>query len=256
MLILVTNDDGVRAPGLWALVREIRRLGDVVVAAPSAQKSAISSSITIYTPLLAARRREEGCDVHSVDGTTADAVKLAFCELLPERPQLVVSGINFGLNTGSNVLYSGTVAGALEAALYSVPAFAVSLEATDDPQWSVAARMARTIVQKLLRRHSKEPVAFNVNIPARPASRIRGTLATVTEPEPHADSYERRQDPRGRTYYWLRGTPARRDDAESNGAPETPTDAWAVAHGYVSVTPIRRDLTDHGALKEAKKLLT
>ncbi len=252
MLILVTNDDGFQAPGLCALAREMKELGDVVVSAPSSQKSAISSSITLYTPLLASHRREDGNDVYAVDGTPADAVKLALHELLPERPDLVVSGINFGLNTGSNILYSGTVGGALEAVQLSIPAFAVSLEVSDDPRWSAAARMARRLIQKIARKTPPVDVAFNINIPARPASRILGTLVTVQETEPYRDSYDRRRDPRGRTYYWLRGTPPR---ASGRNGSADPTDAWAISQGYISVTPIRRDLTEHGLLEDTRRLV-
>lgn len=257
MLILVTNDDGVHAPGLRALAAEMRRLGDVVVAAPSVQRSAISSSITLYTPLIAHHRRENGMEIYAVDGTPADAVKLALRELLPEAPDLVVSGINFGLNTGSDVLYSGTVGGALEAAQFGIPSFALSLGVSDDPSWAVAARMCRTIVRKILRQYPEPATAFNVNIPALPPTRIRGTLTTVQEERPYEDSYDRRQDPRGRTYYWLKGAGARKhgSDPHRNGTAAVPTDAWAVSQGYVSVTPLRRNLTNRSAVDETRKLL-
>jgi 5'-nucleotidase len=257
MQILVTNDDGVNAPGIRALAAELKNLGDVTIAAPAVQKSAISSSITLYTPLLAQRRRESGFDIIAVEGTPADAVKLAIRELLPEPPDVVVSGINFGLNTGSNILYSGTVGAALEGALFSIPSFAVSLEVSDDPRWSSASRISRQLIAKILRRYPKDAMAFNINLPARTASRIRGTLVTVQEALPYEDSYDRRQDPRGRTYYWLKGTPERKynPDLTRNGEADVPTDAWAVSQGYVSVTPLRRNLTHESMIDETKRLL-
>lgn len=252
MLILLTNDDGIHAPGLRALAREMKQLGDVAISAPATQMSAISSSITLYTPLLASHLREEGNEVYAVHGTPADAVKLALCELLQERPDFVVSGINFGLNTGSNILYSGTVAGALEAAQAEIPAFAVSLQVSDDPHWSTAARIARKLIQKILKGYPKGPSAFNINIPALSATRIRGTIATVQESEPFRDTYDRRRDPRGRTYYWLRGNPVRKGTVSQNG---TPTDVWAIGQGYVSVTPIRRDLTGREWIDATRRLV-
>jgi 5'-nucleotidase len=257
MLILVTNDDGYTAPGLLALARELKEVGDVVIAAPSTQKSAISSSLTLYTPLMAHHRRENGTDVYAVDGTPADAVKLAVRELLPDPPDVVVSGINFGLNTGSNILYSGTVAGALEGAQLGIPSYAVSLEVSQDPKWSMAARLARKLIQRLMRTHPKDLTVFNLNIPSRPVSRMKGPLVTVQEETPYEDAYDRREDPRGRTYYWLKGTPERKYRPENtrNGQAAVPTDAWAVSHGYVSVTPLRRDLTHHRMLEQTKRAL-
>lgn len=257
MLILVTNDDGYQAPGLLALAHELKELGDVVVAAPSSQKSAISSSLTLYTPLMARHLRDGGSDVFAVDGTPADSVKLAVRELLPGPPDLVVSGINFGLNTGSNILYSGTVAGALEGAQLGIPSYAVSLEVSQDPKWSMAARLARKLIARLVQSHPKDLTVYNLNIPARPVSRMKGPLVTVQEETPYEDEYDRREDPRGRTYYWLKGTPERKYSPENtrNGQEVVPTDAWAVSQGYVSVTPLRRDLTHHRMLDQTRRAL-
>lgn len=257
MLILITNDDGFQAPGLTALAHELKELGDVAIAAPSTQKSAISSSLTLYTPLMAHHRRDGGNDVFAVDGTPADSVKLAVRELLPDPPDIVVSGINFGLNTGSNILYSGTVAGALEGAQLGIPSYAVSLEVSQDPKWSMAARLARKIIQKLVKSHPRELTVFNINIPSRPVSRMKGTLVTVQEETPYEDEYDRREDPRGRTYYWLKGTPERKYRPENtrDGQEITPTDAWAVSQGYVSVTPLRRDLTHHKMVERTRRAL-
>ncbi|HKS16512.1 MAG TPA: 5'/3'-nucleotidase SurE, partial [Planctomycetota bacterium] len=153
MRLLLTNDDGISADGLVALERELRPLGEIYIVAPERQQSGVSHSLTLYRPLMVRPAAHSYASAFAVDGTPADCVKLALVELLDEPPDVVVSGINFGLNCGNNILYSGTLAGALEGALYGYPSFAVSLEASPDPQWSVAARLARRLIERILPKH-------------------------------------------------------------------------------------------------------
>jgi 5'-nucleotidase len=216
----------------------LRRLGRVTICAPEGPKSGASSSLTLYRPVMAAKVAE---DCWSVNGNPADAVKLAVRELMDGRPELVVSGINNGLNTGSNVLYSGTVAAALEGAQFGVPAFAVSRKFAENEDFRSEARLAARLIGRILAGAPRAGTVYNVNLPP---GKPRGILVTVTELKPYVDRYDRRRDPRGRTYYWLRGEPPRLPSR--NGRP---TDDWAVAHGYVSVTPLRRDLTDRDLLE-------
>jgi 5'-nucleotidase len=243
--ILLSNDDGVSAPGLHAMAAALRKLGTVTICAPEGPKSGASSSLTLYRPLMVTEVAE-GC--WSVSGNPADAVKLALNELLGGRPDVVVSGINNGLNTGSNVLYSGTVAAALEGAQYGILSFAVSRKFADNEDFRAEARLASGLVARLARRHAGRPVVFNINIPG---GTPKGVQATLTEPTPYTDRYDRRQDPRGRTYFWLRGEPPRA--SEKNGRA---TDDWAVARGYVAVTPLRRDLTDPTLLDDLRELFS
>jgi 5'-nucleotidase len=242
--ILLSNDDGVQAPGLHQLAQALRKLGRVYICAPNEPRSGASSSLTIYRPLVVERIRP---DCWSVNGNPADAVKLALNELLGGRPDLVVSGINNGLNTGSNVVYSGTVAAALEGAQYGITSFAVSRRASDSDDYRAEARTAARLIERLARRHPRRATAFNINIPS---ARPRGVHVTTMELTPYVDEYERRRDPRGRTYYWLRGTPPR--TLERNGHA---TDDWAIAQGYVTVTPLRRDLTDLALIQDLSSLL-
>ena len=255
MRLLLTNDDGISADGLVSLEKELRALGEIFIVAPERQQSGVSHSLTLYRPLMVRRAVHPYATAWAVDGTPADCVKLALVELLDEPPDFIVSGINFGLNCGNNILYSGTLAGALEGALYGYPSFAISLEASKDPQWSVAARIARRLIERILPKHRKTPGAFNINVPARAATTIKGTVVTRQEGVPWVDSFDRREDPRGRTYYWIKGTPERnykKRPITENG--HIPTDAHAVREGYVSVTPLQRDLTNHHMLADLGKL--
>jgi 5'-nucleotidase len=210
----------------------------VFICAPEGGRSGASSGLTIHRPLQA---RELSRDCWAVAGNPADAVKLALRELLPRPPDLVVSGINNGLNAGSNIVYSGTVAAALEGALYGITSFAVSREFADNDEFRAEARLAARLVSKLSRLHPRSAAVFNINIPR---GRPRGVIAAAAEPAPYRDGYCRRRDPRGQRYYWLRGEPPRR--LGRNGRA---TDEWAVTRGYVSVTPLRRDFTDLSLLE-------
>jgi len=241
--ILVSNDDGVSAPGLHQLAAALRKLGEVYICAPEGPRSGASSSLTLYAPL---HVTEVGPRCWSVSGNPADAVKLALTELVGGRPDLVVSGINNGLNCGSNVLYSGTVAAALEGAQAGIRSFAVSRRVASNDDYRSEARIAARIIQTLTSAPSGGNTVFNINIPAPKA---RGVVTTTTELLPYVDRYDRRVDPRGRVYYWLRGEPPRQ--TRSNGHL---TDEGAVARGYVAVTPLKRNLTDETLLRDLARL--
>lgn len=242
MRILLTNDDGIEAAGLRALAEELTALGPVTVVAPARPRSAVSQSITLHRPIVVHPR---GRAEFAVEGTPTDCVKLAMSALCPRRPQMVVSGINHGLNTGANILYSGTVAGAFEAALQGVPAVAVSLQAAPRMDFGTAARAAVPIIRALF---GEPGVVYNVNLPSR--ARIRGVRITRQAFRIERDRFRRRSNPRGIAYYWLESVDGRR----MRGS-DLWTDEGAVRAGYASVTPLTRDLTAHGGLQELGRRL-
>lgn len=239
---LLTNDDGIHAPGLVALRSAFEGRTRTAVAAPLSQRSAVGHAITIHKPItcdpVPLGRGRQG---FAVDGTPADCVKLALCELLPAPPRFVLSGINFGANLGVNVFYSGTVAAAMEAAFAGIPSFAISLCTKEAPLWKDAARTAWKVVQEFAPFVAGTPVCLNVNIPNIPASRIRGVRFAHQAPVSWEDSFHRRQDPRGRTYFWMDGDQI--DVKKRRPASHNPTDIEAVKSGYVSITPLRLSLT-------------
>lgn len=243
MKILLSNDDGVTAPGLHQMADALRRLGDVYICAPEGPRSGASSALTLYEPLLVT---EVGPRVWSVSGNPADAVKLALTELVGGRPDIVVSGINNGLNCGSNVLYSGTVAAALEGAQAAIPSFAVSRKVAHHDRYKTEAKIAAGIIETLAEGPAGANTVYNINIPG---GKVRGVATTTTELMPYTDRYDRRVDPRGRVYYWLRGEPPRQ--TAGNGML---TDEAAVARGYVAVTPLRRNLTDESLLEKLARV--
>jgi 5'-nucleotidase len=238
-LILITNDDGIHAEGLRYLRMAAEKLGRVSIVAPEAEQSAVGHSITLYDPIKALEvTKDGGFYGYGISGTPADSVKLALHTLLPRPPDLVISGINNGANLGINVLYSGTVSAATEAAILGVPSMAVSLAQKKDPpfQWALVhiERVARWILANGL----PPGVALNVNIPAIPPDEIRGYKLTRQGLSRFRESFEQREDPRGNRYYWLAGQ-ATADETDEEA------DAVAVRSGYVSVTPLYYDLTAH-----------
>ena len=243
MRILLSNDDGVSAPGLHQMAAALRKLGDVFICAPEGPRSGASSALTLYAPLLVT---EVGPRCWSVSGNPADAVKLAINELVDGRPDIVVSGINNGLNCGSNVLYSGTVAAALEGAQAGILSFAVSRKVADNEEFRSEALLAARIIARLSARPTGGNTVYNINIPA---GKIRGIASATTELIPYTDRYDRRIDPRGRVYYWLRGEPPRQ--FKTNGHL---TDEAAVTRGFVAVTPLRRNLTDESLLDDLTRV--
>jgi 5'-nucleotidase len=238
MRILVSNDDGIHAPGIFALAQALRALGEVTVVAPDRQQSAVGHAITMNFPLRAVPYAREGEPFgYAVDGTPADAVKLAVRFLLKDKPDLVVSGINHGSNTAVNILYSGTVSAATEGMVLGIPSFAISLTTYAQPDFSYAAKFAARLARLIAERGLPAGTLLNVNVPAVPEGEIRGVLLTRQGKSSWEDTFDVRRDPANREYFWLTGKMVVTDtDAD--------TDLVAVNSNFVSVTPIHYDLTD------------
>jgi len=231
--ILVTNDDGVHSPGILILAEALSRLGRVTVAAPDREKSATSQSLTLHDPI---RCEAVGEGRYSVSGTPTDCVILALHHLLPKHPDLVVSGINRGPNLGRDIGYSGTVAGAVEAANHDISAFAVSLATWTEFQYETAAQFAASLAEKILESPLPQGSILNVNVPAVP---IKGVRITCQGKRNVRNLIVENTDPRGRKYFWLD------QDLHLPEAEEHPaSDYLAVAEGYVSVTPLKIDRTN------------
>ena len=247
--ILLTNDDGVYAPGLRALRMELKKIGDVTVVAPAGEQSAVGHSITLLTPLLVQDVLDETNQPMgwAVEGRPADCVKLALMELLPQPPDLVVSGLNAGSNSGINVLYSGTVAAAIEGAFYGHTSIAVSLEYTkpkplDFPR---AAKIARSVIEQILQHPIAAGTLLNINIPSLEKGPIRGVRTVPQNLTGLKESYDRRVDPRGRVYFW-----SNPDYHCPDPGPDS--DVNALKEGYITVTPLQFNLTQMEQLKTMK----
>ena len=240
--ILVTNDDGFFSPGIEALAAALRSLGNVIVVAPQTEASAVGHALTLRRPLRLERISD---DVYSVDGTPTDCVNIAIDEVLERRPDLVVSGINKGLNIGDDVTYSGTVAGALEGALLGYPAISVSLQSSREWDFGPAAAIAAQLAASLLERPLPYRTFLNVNVPN---GTIKGVRATVQARRNHITKVDQRVDPRQRPYFWI-------EEAQDDWEPHDRSDRQAILEGYVSVTPLQPDLTDHAALAATEELL-
>ena len=247
MRILLTNDDGIYAPGLRALLPELRKLGEVVVVAPAAEQSAVGHSVTLTTPLIVQEVLDDQQQPlgWAVEGRPADCVKLALRELLAEPPDVIVSGLNAGSNAGINVLYSGTVAAAIEGAFFRVTSIACSLEYTRlrPLDFARGAALARGVIEQLLAHHPAAGSLFNVNLPSPEKGPVRGIRVTPQNMAPYVEGFDRRTDPRGRVYFWT--TPD-----FSCPDPHPDTDVTALAEGYITVTPLQFDLTDAVRLRE------
>lgn len=239
MRILLTNDDGIAAPGLAALWRAVRDLGEVTVVAPTVERSAVGHAITIADPLRATEHEgPDGFAGWAVSGTPADCVKIAVGAILGAPPDLVLSGINQGANLGTNVLYSGTVSAATEAAMLGLTAAAISLASWDYADFDAAAAYARHLAPELAGRGLPPGVSLNVNVPPVPAGKIRGVAVTRQGRVRVDEWFDRRNDPRGRHYYWMVG-----ERLTDEGAPGSGVDDAAIREGFISVTPIHFDLT-------------
>lgn len=252
MHILVTNDDGINAPGLLALATEMRSLGKVSVLAPDHNWSASGHVKTMHRPL---RVKEttlaDGSQAWASDGAPSDCVALGLLGFIPEKIDLVVSGINPNANIGHDVTYSGTVTAAMEAAIGGVPGIAFSMHAPEDFQggldYTPAARIARQIVAAITSVGLLPNLLLNVNIPYIVDDQVKGFLVTRQGLRVYRDRLDRRLDPRGKPYYWIGG------DAPT-GIPDEGTDFNAIEQGFVSITPLQLDLTDFHALERLRKI--
>jgi 5'-nucleotidase len=251
VLILLTNDDGIYAPGLAALERELRELGEVCVIAPATEQSGVGHSITYLTPLIVkevfhpdgqpdAAQRRWGW---AVEGSPADCVKIGVVQLCPRQPDLVVSGINSGLNAGINVLYSGTVAAAIEGAFFGITSVAVSLEYDEHARYDLAAKLATDIIRQILERKAPGPQLYNMNIPTAALAETPKVAIVPMNVTRYGDRFEKRSDPFGRDYYWLVGGPPPL-------VPGHETDLSALAKGMVTLTPLDYNMTRQTVLSE------
>jgi len=240
--IVMSNDDGIHAPGIRTFHDAIKDLAEIEVVAPSDEQSAVGHSITIFDPIKTRKVSRDGEDFGlAVGGTPADCVKLAICELCDEPPDMVVSGINLGPNIGISVLYSGTVSAATEATILGIPSIAVSLCTYFEPQWETAATVARRIVEKALASDLPPNTLLNVNIPNLPIGDIKGTRVAPIARSRFKEMFHKRTDPRGNLYYWLDGELEMLENDKE-------TDVGFLWDGYVTITPINFDLTDYDAL--------
>ncbi len=238
MNILLSNDDGWRADGLRVLAGALAGLGTLTVVAPDRNRSGASNSLTLESPLRVVEQRDRW---YAINGTPTDCVHLAISGLLDCEQHLVVSGINDGANLGDDVLYSGTVAAAMEGRFLGLPSIAVSLVAGGERQFDTAARVLRELIERLAREPLPAATLFNINVPDLPYAQLRGIRATRLGVRHRSESVVGGRDPRGRPVYWV-GAPGLGQDAGPG------TDFDAIENGYASITPLQIDLTRHAAL--------
>ncbi len=248
MRILLTNDDGINAAGLYELYLRLKRKFEVAVCAPEAEQSAIGHAITLSKPLRVKKiSKNNGFFGYAIDGTPADCVKIAVRCILKNKPDLIISGINHGPNLGSDIMYSGTVSAATEGTILGIPSMAFSLTAYENQNFSVAADFACTMANLIKKTMLPDGVLLNINVPAISKSRIKGVMFTKQGRSLYKEEFVKRVDPRGRVYYWLTGK-ARwlKKPADS--------DIRAIERNFISITPLHLDLTDYNFLNQLNKI--
>ena len=244
-LILVTNDDGINAPGIRTLISIMKDIGDIVVVAPDSPQSGMGHAITINSTLHSSRITPKDSEIteYSCSGTPADCVKLAINELMPRKPDLCVSGINHGSNSSINVIYSGTMSAAIEAGIEGVPAIGFSLL---DYSWNADFSHSKDFIRKItlnaLNNGIPKGVVLNVNIPAVKKSDIKGVKICRQAKAYWVEEFDKRKNPLGQEYYWLTGKFVNKDQGED-------TDEWALKNNYISIVPVEFDLTAHHAIQ-------
>jgi 5'-nucleotidase len=246
MKILITNDDGIAAPGIAALAEEMQKIGDITIVAPASEMSAVGHAITLSDPLrVIAYEKNSHFFGHAVRGTPADCVKIAYWVLLKDqaKPDLLISGINLGSNTGINIIYSGTVSAATEGAILGIPSMAISLATFTKPDFQPAAKFAGRLARVLMQHQLPKGVFLNVNVPAVPAEQIQGVQITRQGQAGYLEEYSTRQDPHNRTYYWLTGDKVQIE-------PDEQVDDRAILQNKISITPVHYDLTCYSFLSE------
>lgn len=248
-VILITNDDGVTAPGIMNLVEAVKDLGKVVVVAPDKPQSGMGHAITIGQPLRLHKANVFGdIEAYSCTGTPVDCVKLAVDKILHRKPDLCLSGINHGANHSINVIYSGTMSAAVEAAIESIPSAGFSLlDYSIEADFTGARKFVRMVVEKMLATQMEKHTVLNVNIPAIPAEALKGFKLCRQAYAKYEEDFMERQDPHGRKYYWLTGEFVNFDNGKD-------TDVWALANGYVSIVPVQFDMTHYEQKSKLEKL--
>ncbi len=244
MIILVSNDDGIRSEGIQALARAVAGLGDVYVVAPDREQSAVSHSLTLHRPL---RVEQIAANQYAVDGTPTDCVNLAVSGILPGRPGLVLSGINKGANMGDDITYSGTVSAAMEGTLLGIPSIAISLVARDTFDFEPAAAFAARLAAQVIAHPFAVDTLLNVNVPAIPRDRMQGVRITRQGKRRFSEALVEKTDPRGKKYYWIGGD-------ELDFVDEPGTDFAAVRDGAVSITPVHLDLTHYPSFAALERM--
>ncbi|MGB0789054.1 MAG: 5'/3'-nucleotidase SurE [Marinirhabdus sp.] len=246
-LILVTNDDGITAPGILALIAVMNTLGDVCVVAPDSPQSGMGHAITINSTLFCNKMKaipNQPQREYSCSGTPVDCVKLAVNEILKRKPDLCVSGINHGSNSSINVIYSGTMSAAVEAGTLGIPSIGFSLlDYSMEADFGPAKNFVKKIAQQCIKNGLPKGVVLNVNIPKLPEKEIKGIKVCRQANAHWQEAFDKRTNPLGRDYYWLTGTFVNSDKGED-------TDEWALKNGYLSVVPVQFDLTAHHAIQE------
>jgi 5'-nucleotidase len=240
LTILVTNDDGIDSQGIQILADTLKALGRVYVVAPDKECSAMAHSLSLHRPLRVDKVRD---DYFAVDGTPADCINLAVCRLLPERPNLIASGINKGGNLGEDITYSGTVSAAFEGAFYGIPSFAISLVSKADFKFKTAASFALRVARFILKNGLPKDTFLNINVPN--VDGVKSYMITKQGRRVYGDSVVEEVDPIGQKYYWIRG---HRGFESMEG-----TDFEAVSNHRVSITPLHLDLTDYASFDEMRK---
>lgn len=243
-VILVTNDDGVHSPGLIALLRAMKELGDAYIVAPDRERSAASHSLTLHRPLKVEEIREH---VYTVNGTPTDCVTIGANKVLPKKPDLVVSGINKGGNLGDDVTYSGTVSAAIEGTMLGIPSFAISMVGEKNFHFDTASSVALEIGRYILEKSLPYDTLLNANVPNVHRNSIMGIKFTRQGKRIYDNSIQETFDPKGEKHYWIGGGKPYWEHGED-------TDFQAIQEGYISITPIHLDLTNYDALEYLKKV--
>ncbi len=247
MKILISNDDGIDSAGIYEIAKAMKEIGDVTVVAPKTEQSAVGHAITMKYPLRVKKHFRNGEFFgYSVDGTPADCIKIGIRNILTETPDIVISGINHGSNTAINIIYSGTVSAAREAAIMDVPAIAVSVCDHNAVHFDYACDLVKKLALQVTQKGLPSGTMLNVNVPHLPYNEIKGAVITKQGKSKWADIYEERIDPYGNNYYWLTGKLIETDETID-------TDQFAVKNNYATISPIHFDLTDYAILDEMKK---
>ncbi len=249
MKILITNDDGIHAQGIHALINELSSVAELYLVAPDRERSGTGHSITVFDPIRVVKTNHPGVKQSwIVGGTPVDCVKMAIARLIDTKIDLVVSGINHGPNLGTDVLYSGTVSAAAEGVIMGCPSIAVSLNSyKDEHNFDFAAKFTRRMVNMLLQQGIDKSTLVNINVPDLVEQDIKGIRITQLGVRNYDNLFEERRDPRGNTYYWLGGGVLEEEQHEES-------DVHAVRQGYISVTPINLDLTDYQLIRKYRNL--